>query len=52
VDLEDNDVPGQKKDRGRGVDRFRIQFMGPTSYDSNAFSANGGLLTSGKIEIF
>ena len=52
VDVEDNDVPGKKKDKGKGVDRFRIQLMGPTSYDSNAFSANGGLLTSGKIEIY
>jgi hypothetical protein len=45
VDVEDNGNPGT------GLDRFRIRFSGPTSYDSNAFAANGGLLTSGNITI-
>jgi len=54
VDVEDNDPingKGKNKNKGKGVDRFRIQFTGPTTYDSNAFAANGGLLTAGKIEI-
>lgn len=45
VDVEDNGVPGI------GVDRFRIQLSGPASYDSNAFAANGGLLTAGIIRV-
>jgi hypothetical protein len=45
VDIEDNGEPGN------GVDRFRIRLNGPTSYDSNAFAANGGLLTSGNIQV-
>jgi len=45
VDTEDNGEPG------KGVDRFRIRFNGPTSYDSNAFAANGGLLTAGNIQV-
>jgi len=45
VTVEDNEEPG------RGVDRFHIQFTGPTSYDSNAVAANGGLLTAGHIEV-
>ena len=44
VDMEDNGEPGN------GVDRFRIRLSGPTTYDSNAFAANGGLLTSGNIQ--
>jgi hypothetical protein len=44
VRVEDNGEPGI------GVDRFRIQIAGPTSYDSNAFAANGGLLTAGNIQ--
>ena len=53
VDVEDNADPvkGKGKGKGKGVDRFRIQFNGPTNYDSNAFAANGGLLTAGTIEI-
>ena len=53
VDVEDNADPvkGKGKGKGKGVDRFRIQFSGPTNYDSNAFAANGGLLTAGTIEI-
>ncbi len=45
VHVEDNGEPG------KGSDRFRIQLSGPTSYDSNAFAANGGLLTAGNIQI-
>lgn len=45
VDVEDNGVPGI------GVDRFRIRLSGPASYDSNAFAANGGLLTGGIIRV-
>jgi hypothetical protein len=45
VDVEDNGEPG------KGVDRFRIRLNGPTSYDSNNFAANGGLLTAGNIEV-
>ena len=45
VDMEDNGEPGI------GVDRFRIRYSLPTSYDSNAFAANGGLLTAGNIQI-
>ncbi len=45
VDAEDNGEPG------KGVDRFRIRFNGPTSYDSNNFAANGGLLTAGNIQV-
>jgi len=44
VRVEDNGEPGD------GSDRFRIQMSGPTSYDSNAFAANGGLLTGGNIQ--
>lgn len=44
ADVQDNGEPG------KGVDRFRIQLSGPTSYDSNAFAANGGLLTGGNIQ--
>jgi hypothetical protein len=44
VDMEDNGEPGI------GVDRFRIRLSGPTNYDSNAFAANGGLLTAGNIQ--
>jgi PKD domain len=44
VDMEDNGEPG------KGVDRFRIRLNGPTNYDSNAFAANGGLLTAGNIQ--
>lgn len=44
VRAEDNGEPGQDSDR------FRIQISGPTSYDSNAFAANGGLLTAGNIQ--
>ena len=36
---------------GRGADRFRIELSGPTSYDSNAYAANGGLLTGGNIQV-
>jgi len=32
------------------VDRFRIRLSGPTNYDSNAFAANGGLLTAGNLQ--
>ena len=45
VDMEENGEPGI------GVDRFRIRLSGPTSYDSNAFAANGGLLTAGNIQV-
>jgi hypothetical protein len=45
VDLEDNGEPGD------GVDRFRIRISGPASYDSNAFAANGGLLTAGNLQV-
>jgi hypothetical protein len=45
VDVEDNGEPGN------GVDRFRIRLNGPTSYDSNNFAANGGLLTAGNIQV-
>ena len=45
VDMQDNGEPGI------GVDRFRIRLSGPTSYDSNAFAANGGLLTAGNIQV-
>jgi photosystem II stability/assembly factor-like uncharacterized protein len=45
VDMEDNGEPGN------GVDRFRIRLSGPGSYDSNAFAANGGLLTAGNIQV-
>jgi hypothetical protein len=45
VDMEDNGEPGI------GVDRFRIRFSGPTGYDSDAFAANGGLLTAGNIQV-
>lgn len=41
VDMEDNGEPG------KGADRFRIRLSGPASYESNAFAANGGLLTAG-----
>ena len=44
VRVEDNGEPG------RDSDRFRIQIGGPTSYDSDAFVANGGLLTAGNIQ--
>lgn len=44
VRVEDNGEPGKDSDR------FRIQISGPTSYDSNAFAANGGLLTAGNIQ--
>lgn len=44
VDVQDNGEPGT------GVDRFRIRLSGPTSYDSNTFAANGGLLTGGNIQ--
>ena len=44
VRVEDNGEPGQDSDR------FRIQFAGPTSYDSNVFAANVGLLTAGNIQ--
>jgi hypothetical protein len=44
VRVEDNGEPGKDSDR------FRIQIGGPTSYDSNAFAANGGLLTAGNIQ--
>ncbi len=44
VDMEDNN------ESGIGVDRFRIRLSGPTNYDSNAFAANGGLLTGGNIQ--
>lgn len=45
VHLEDNGEPG------KGSDHFRIELSGPTSYDSNAFAANGGLLTDGNIQV-
>jgi hypothetical protein len=45
VDMEDNGEPGN------GVDRLRIRLSGPGSYDSNAFAANGGLLTAGNIQV-
>lgn len=45
VDAEDNSKSG------KGSDRFRIQITGPTSYDSNNFAANSGLLTDGNIEV-
>jgi hypothetical protein len=45
VHVEDNGEPG------KGSDRFRIQLSGPTSYDSNAFAANGGLLTDGNVQV-
>src|SRR4029077_15197684 len=45
VHMEDNGEPG------RGADRFRIELSGPTSYDSNAYAANGGLLTGGNIPV-
>jgi hypothetical protein len=45
VDLEDNGEPA------KGFDRFRIQLSGPTSYDSNAYAAGGGLLTGGNIQV-
>jgi hypothetical protein len=45
VDIEDSGEPGN------GVDRFRIRLSGPASYDSNAFAANGGLLTAGNIQV-
>jgi photosystem II stability/assembly factor-like uncharacterized protein len=45
VHVEDNGEPG------RGADRFRIELSGPTSYDSNAYAANGGLLTGGNIQV-
>jgi PKD domain len=44
VHVEDNGEPGI------GSDRLRIELSGPTSYDSDAFAANGGLLTSGNIQ--
>jgi PKD domain/BNR/Asp-box repeat len=44
VRVEDNGESGQDSDR------FRIQIAGPTSYDSNGFAANGGLLTAGNIQ--
>jgi hypothetical protein len=44
VDMEDNG------EAGKDVDRFRIRFTGPASYDSSAFAANGGLLTAGNIQ--
>jgi len=45
VDMEDNGEPGT------GVDRFRIRLSGPTTYDSNTFAANRGLLTGGNIQV-
>jgi len=45
VDVEKNGEPGV------GVDRFRIRLSGPAYYDSNAFAANGGLLTAGNIQV-
>jgi hypothetical protein len=45
ITVEDNGEPGT------GVDRFRIQFTGPTRYDSNAVAASGGLLTAGNIQV-
>jgi hypothetical protein len=45
VTVEDHGEPGI------GHDRFRIQFSGPTSYDSNTLAANGGLLTAGNIQV-
>jgi hypothetical protein len=44
VHVEDNGEPG------KGSDRFRIELSGPTTYDSNAVAANGGLLTGGNIQ--
>jgi hypothetical protein len=44
IDLEDNGEPG------KGVDRFRIQLSGPTTYDSNASVPNSGLLSAGNIQ--
>lgn len=44
VRVEDNGEPGKDSDR------FRITLSGPTSYDSNAFAANSGLLTAGNIK--
>lgn len=52
ADVQDNDPPSKKKGKGKSLDRFRIQFMGPTNYDSNAFAPNSGLLTNGKVEIY
>jgi hypothetical protein len=40
-----------KREPGIGADQFRIQISGPTRYDSNAFAANAGLLTSGNIQV-
>jgi len=45
IDLEDNGEPG------KGVDRFRIQLSGPTTYDSNASVPNSGLLSAGNIQV-
>jgi hypothetical protein len=45
ITVEDNGEPGIR------VDRFRIQFTGPTRYDSNTVAANGGLLTAGNIQV-
>jgi hypothetical protein len=45
VHVEDNGEPG------KSADRFRIELSGPTSYDSNAYAANGGLLTGGNIQV-
>jgi hypothetical protein len=40
-----------KGEPGIGKDQFRIQISGRISYDSNAFAANAGLLTSGNIQV-
>jgi hypothetical protein len=55
VSIEDNGDGKQQEhddeEPGIGVDRFRLQFSGPTRYDSNAVAAAGGLLTAGHIEV-
>jgi hypothetical protein len=43
--MADNGEPGI------GVDQFRIQISDSIHYDSNAFAANNGLLTSGNIQV-
>jgi len=45
LDVEDNGEPG------KGNDRFRIRLDGPTTYDSNSFAPNGGLLSAGNIQV-